>query len=202
MTERTSTVVPAPVTKVIHHFACQAACRFLQFGHSRQDLEQELTLHFLQHSHQHNAKLASAATFAARVCRNRIISMLERESASVRRASGGVTWLTEQVTIGPAGETVERATRISADMYWMETGRQTRPASELQILAIDLKRVLDRLPPELVSVVRLLAEGETPAEAATILDISRATIYRRMVRLRAAFRDAGFESHARLQETA
>jgi DNA-binding NarL/FixJ family response regulator len=110
--------------------------------------------------------------------------------------------LNEPVETGDGAGTVERITTVSSDMYCIQTGRQTRPASELQILAIDLKRVLDRLAPELVSVARLLAEGETPAEAATILNTSRSTNYRRIVRIRTAFHDAGFESHTRLQEAA
>jgi hypothetical protein len=72
-------ILPARVTKVIHHAACRADHYFVRFGDSHGDLEQELALHFLRHSHQHNAQLASAATFAARVCRNRIISMRARE---------------------------------------------------------------------------------------------------------------------------
>jgi RNA polymerase sigma-70 factor (ECF subfamily) len=170
--------------------------------YGRDDVAQSILLRIVERTTRFDPRLASARTWARLIARHEAASMIAKARAEKRDCRVCTKSLDEMIETGDGAGTVERVTTISADIYGMQTGRQTRPASELQLLAIDLTRVLDQLPPELVSVARLLAEGETPAEAATILNISRATIYRRMVRIRTAFRDAGFQSYARLQEAA
>jgi RNA polymerase sigma factor (sigma-70 family) len=158
--------------------------------YGRDDVAQSILLRIVERTPRFDPRLASARTWARLIARHEAASMIAQARAEKRDCRVCTRSLNERVTT------------ISSDIYRMRTGRQTRPASELQFLAIDLEGVLDKLPPNLGAVARLLAEGETPAEAATILNISRATIYRRIVRIRTVFRDAGFESYAGLQEAA
>jgi DNA-binding NarL/FixJ family response regulator len=154
-------------------------------------LEQELTLHYLRRCHQHDSKRASAATFASNICRNRLFNLFEAETACMRSATGGLTSLSEPVAIGPSGRTIERGATISEDSYNMNAGRRSRPDAELIPLRIDVDQIVSGLPAELADVAHLLAAGESPEDVARQLEISRATVHRRVVRLRRIFRGAG-----------
>jgi RNA polymerase sigma-70 factor (ECF subfamily) len=186
----------------VRHVAARVSGLLGSPVYGRDDVAQSILLRIVERTPRFDPRLASARTWARLIARHEAASMIAQARAGKRDCRVCTRSLNEPVAIGQAGVTPERMEEISSDMYGIQTGRQTRPASELQILAIDLDGVLDKLPPQLVAVARLLAEGETPAEAATILNISRATIYRRIVRIRTAFRDAGFQSYARLQEAA
>lgn len=195
-------MIDARIIADARHVAARVSHRLNSPVYQQEDVEQSLLLAIVARAPKRDLGRASARTWAALIVRHEAAAVIGMAFAQKRDRRVCTRSLNEPVETGDGAGTVERITTVSSDMYGIQTGRQTRPASELQILAIDLKRVLDRLPPELVSVARLLAEDETPADAGTILNISRATIYRRMVRLRAAFRDAGFESYAGLQEAA
>jgi DNA-directed RNA polymerase specialized sigma24 family protein len=187
-------ILPATVTKVIHHVACQAAYRFLQFGHSRQDLEQEMILHYLRHEHQYVAGLASVPTFAARICRHRLSNLYATETACKRRASGGMTSLSEPIATGLSGETFELEGTLSADVCSMKLGRQSRPAPELHDLHIDVERVLAGLRPGLALFARLLTD-ESVIDAARAAGFSRATAHRRIQDLRTVFTLHGLDRY-------
>jgi DNA-directed RNA polymerase specialized sigma24 family protein len=197
-----SSALPAAVTNAIRHLALRAGGRFTQFGHSRQDVEQELILHYLRHRHQHDSERASAATFAAHICRNRAFGMLAAALAEKRGAGATVGSLSAPVAIGQSDKTIERGATISEDAYHMKTGRRSRPAAELMLLRIDVDQVVSGLPTDLADLAHLLAAGESLVGVAHQLEISRATVHRRVLRLRRIFRGAGLDTYINMQEAA
>jgi hypothetical protein len=91
---------------------------------------------------------------------------------------------------------------ISDDEVAIRLGRRSRPAAELANLRLDVERLVNGLPPELVSVARLLLEGESNVEVAGRLGLSRASLYRRIAQLRQIFRNAGLDSYHITREAA
>jgi RNA polymerase sigma factor (sigma-70 family) len=192
--------LPAQVTSAIRRLALRVGGRFAQFGHSRQDLEQELTLHYLRHRHQHDSERSSVATYATNICRNHATSRLAAALVAKRGAGATVVSLSEPVPIGQSGKTTERGATISEDAYYVKAGRRSRPGAELAILRIDVDQVVSGLPAELADVAHLLATGESTEDVARQLEISRATVHRRVVRLRNVFRGAGLDGYINLRE--
>ena len=192
MSECNSPNLPTAVTKAIRHLAFRAGSRLQRFGHSRQDLEQELVHHYLRHRHQHDSTRASAATFATHVCRNCVIGMLTAALAEKRGAGTTVGSLSEPVAIGQAGETIECGAAISENSYYMKLGRRSRPDVETVELQIDVARVVASLPPHLANLARRLAL-ESVVEAAKSTGVSRATAHRNLDAVRTAFVQAGLD---------
>jgi DNA-binding NarL/FixJ family response regulator len=70
------------------------------------------------------------------------------------------------------------------------------------ILRLDVDRVVSGLPAELADLAHLLATGKSVVGVARRLEISRATVHRRVVRLRHIFREAGLDTYIDMQEAA
>ena len=188
-------ILEAEVMVAIRSVAYQASGNLKRFGYEQQDLSQELVLHYLRRYPQHDSARASAATFAACICRHRLISIFEAETACRRSASGGLTSLSEPVAIGQSGETIERGETISQDVYDRNAGRRSRPHAEGIELQIDISRVVASLPPHLANLARSLA-FEPVTLAACDLGISRATAHRHLRELRGAFTEAGLDLYS------
>ena len=62
-------------------------------------------------------------------------------------------------------------------------------------LRIDVDHALAELPPDLVPIASVLAQGLSVTDAVRITGVPRATFYRRLARLRLAFSDAGLRSY-------
>ncbi len=163
--------------RLLSGLARRLGSRFVRFGYSPSDLEQELVLQYLRRHHRHDPKRASAATFASHVCRNRAIQLLESAAAAKRGHGMQVESLSDLVPVGHEA-TIQREDTLSLDDCDIKLGRASRPAAELLPLRLDVERAIRRLPVELGQVARLLAEDFRPAEAARVLNISRASVYR------------------------
>ena len=110
--------------------------------------------------------------------------------------------LANPVAVGSEGGTTELESTISQDEYEANVGRRSRSFAELLILCIDVNRAINRLPAKLAHVANLLASGMPAVEAAQHLQISRATLYRRIGQLRRVFREAGLHGYVVLKEAA
>ncbi len=84
---------------------------------------------------------------------------------------------------------------VSLDEAEMRMGRRSRPETDLMPLRSDVDRAVDGLPRELADVARLLAAGESVVDIAKQLQVSRATVHRRIVQLRQIFRRAGLHDY-------
>jgi DNA-directed RNA polymerase specialized sigma24 family protein len=185
-------VLPVEVTKVIRNLAFRGRSYFIRFGHSWQDLEQELILHYLRHHRQHDSARASAATFAARISRHRLISMLETQTAGKRGGCVANVRSLSDTTVGHGHDSqVEVGEMISSDAYDMELGRASQSTTDLLMLRIDVDRAVTRLSSELALTAELLSQGVSVTDLSRTLGISRATANRRISRLRHDFTSAG-----------
>jgi RNA polymerase sigma factor (sigma-70 family) len=178
------------VDRAIRFEAFRAAGSLHRFGYDYADIRQEMRLHFLTQFAHFDGR-ASVATFAAHVCRNRALRLLDVATSLKRDRGGAPRSLSDSVSLGDDRGVVELSTTISEEAYAMRTGRRYRTAAELLILRLDVRRIMKILPAELAAVAELLAEGETPTAAASRLGIARSTIHRRIVRLRGIFHQAG-----------
>lgn len=186
--------LPPGVARVIGFEAFLASRRLRRYGYERHDVEQELLLHWLERRRHHDRRRAGLATFARHVCRHRAFTMLEA-ATTAKRGGSMVCSFSELPEVGADGKSIERPESISQDTIDMRLGRRSRPEAELLILRLAVHRVLATLPSGLADLARLLADGESAAEAGRKLGIAHATVYRRIAQLRAAFRAAGLGEH-------
>ena len=146
---------------------------------------------------------ASLATFTAHVCRNRARRLVDLATSLKRDRGTTPRSLSNPVNLGDdSSGAVDLSSTLSEDAYAMRTGRRSRSAAELLILRLDVCRIMMSLPTELAAVAALLAEGETPTAVARSLGMSRATINRRILRLRHAFRVASPDKQAGMRKAA
>ncbi len=168
------------------------------YGFERQDIHQEFYLRLTERHGAYHPRRSSPETFSNHVCRHRGRQLVERAVAAKRGGGSVPSSLANHVQTGDLGQgtsSLELVDTISEDGVAILAGRQSRPAAELLALRLDVNRVVGRLPGDLAEFADLLAEGETVASVARRLRISRATAYRRMTRLRAAFSEAGLEAY-------
>jgi RNA polymerase sigma factor (sigma-70 family) len=194
-------VLTPRVARVIRTEAFRAWRSLRRFGFEASDLRQELTLHCLNHFDRYDPKRSSPATFASRTCRQRTLQLVEPVLAR-KRNGGAVPQSLSTPARTDADATAELACPISDDEVAIRLGRHSRPAAELANLRLDVERLVNGLPPELVSVARLLLEGEPNVEVARRLGLSRASLYRRIAQLRLIFRNAGLDSYHITREAA
>ncbi len=183
-------VLPPSVASAIRDEALRAARRLWRYGFARDDVHQELVLHWLRRRSRHDARRSAPQTFAAHVCRRRAISMLE-SAIAIKRGAAMVCSASQLPVVDQHGRKIERPENISVDMYESRFGLRSQPSTERAILQIDVDRAIHHLPAELAQLARSLATGDSLVEVARSLGISRATANRRLVRLRSAFVNAG-----------
>jgi RNA polymerase sigma factor (sigma-70 family) len=183
-------VLTPGVARVIRTEAFRAWRSLRSFGFEPSDLRQELALHCLNHFDRYDPKRSSPATFASRTCHQRRLQLVEPILA--RKRNGGVVPQSLSTpTRTDADMPAELAGLISDDEVAIRLGRRSRPAAELANLHIDVERLVNGLPADLVTVARLLLEGESHANVARRLNVSRSTVERRIALLRQAFQAAG-----------
>jgi DNA-directed RNA polymerase specialized sigma24 family protein len=145
---------------------------------------------------------ASVVTFAAHVCRNRALRLVDMATSLKRDSGTAPRSLSESHNLGDDSGTAELGNTVSEDAVAMRTGRRSRPEAELLVLRLDVCRVMKSLPAELAAVAELLSEGETATAVAERLGISRSSIYRRIGRLRDIFRHSGLGLYVGEKEAA
>ena len=185
--------LPPAVARAIRGEAFRASRRLRRYGYDACDLQQEFFLHWGRHRHQHDAGRSLPETFATHVCRHRTMTMLEAATAE-KRGGGKVYSVSELPIIDDHGKEIERPETVSQDTSDLRFGRQTRPAAELAELKLDVDRVVASLPSHLASFASRLAT-ESVASAAQSTGVSRATGYRHVGELRAAFAEAGLDRY-------
>jgi hypothetical protein len=183
---------------VIRHAAYRVSPILRRHGFEREDIEQELALHWVRQRHRHDARLSSAPTFAAHLCRGRSSQLIEAARAQKRGAMLTRLSLSDRVHLDKrhtATAVTSLVDTISAAEHALCTGARHRSAVDLLMLHVEVSRAVNGLPAELAGVAQHLAAGEAVVEVAHSLGVSRATIHRRIGQLRFAFRRAGLEQH-------
>jgi len=154
-----------------------------KFGFSqsdRDDLEQDLALHLIEHADQFDSSRACWRTFVNRMVDNRIISIMRRRLA--QRRDYRRTMLLSELTVDDRGDSLEPA---------CDSGAHIDPSPDL---AIDLDDAIQKLDCPTQRMCRLLAH-ESLAESARRLGLTRAQMRTQVSRIRNLLTEQGMEDY-------
>lgn len=157
------------------------------------DLRQEIWADLLERLPNYRAERGHLRGFMVRVVRNRLASILKARVAE-RRGGGkpdlSLNWEYEDGD----GETVELHESLSVDEYLRLTRGARRSEEERRDLALDVRRLVDRLPPHHRAVCLLLIDHSV-CGAANVVGIPRSTFRDVLSRLRLLCEEAGLEKY-------
>lgn len=148
----------------------------------REDLEQEMLMDLLQRLPKYNPDRAQRYTFIARVVEHKIATIIEARKAGLRDYRLCNCSLNDRLE-DEEGGSVERMETIDQEDYLRRTGRQSRPASELRDLSLDVRNAIEKLQPDLRELCRRL-DTDTVTEISRDTGIPRGTIYGFIKKLR------------------
>jgi RNA polymerase sigma-70 factor (ECF subfamily) len=156
----------------------------------RQDLQQDLMMDLLQRMRHFNPAKSKKATFMTRIVQRRISTLLEARHARCR------DWRMCRMSLNTPhendrGDTREMIDRVDSEGTLRPCQPDTRE-SEINNLRMDVARVLDTLPEDLRDLCERLRESNM-AEIARETGVARTTLYDKLTRIRAAFREAGLD---------
>jgi RNA polymerase sigma factor (sigma-70 family) len=156
------------------------------------DIEQELTLKFLNSAASFEPERGRWKGFVTKVVERHAASLL-RNSRAKKRAHRRITSLNSPVQ---AGSDIPTTLADSITDRDQDARRGRRPRSEEQIsrLAFDLAEVLERLPPKLRDLAERL-KTQSIAEAARTLGVPRTTVNGWVSQLRRRFEKAGLRAY-------
>jgi DNA-directed RNA polymerase specialized sigma24 family protein len=155
------------------------------------DLQQEAALDLHLRLRYYDPARSGRRTFVQRVVGNRFANLIAERRAGCRDYRACLRSLDE-----PAGQDGVRCfgETLSEDEYESRMGRRSLPWVRNAELHADVERVMALLPPDLAAVAGLLM-SMSAGEAAQRLNLSRATAYRRIGRIREVFHAAGLEGY-------
>ena len=157
----------------------------------RDDLQQDLWLDAYVRSRKFDKARSGRHTFLSRVVNNRVANLIAERRAGCRDYRACVRSLDEpdgQDGLRRFGET------LSADEYESRLGLRSMPWVRQLELRADVERAIALLPPDLAVVAGLLMSVGA-VEVARRLNLSRATVYRRIGGIREVFHAAGLEGY-------
>jgi len=153
-----------------------------------EDIRQDLLVDVLQRLPKFNGDRAAAQTFISRVIDNKIADMLEAYHDA--RDNNIVTSSCDDWVLDDDGRWVRRDAVIDVARARAHRGIIPRDDEESSSLAMDVAKVIATLPPELRELCVML-QTMTPMAIAKKTRLARSAVYRRIVDLRVAFRQAG-----------
>jgi RNA polymerase sigma-70 factor (ECF subfamily) len=164
----------------------------------REDIQQELVLEVHRRMSRFDPSRSGRQTFIRRVANNRIANLIAEQRASCRdyrRCQHSLDEPVGQDRFDQLGET------ISADEYESRTGRASISWREHSELRADVEKAISLLPVELAAIAILL-RSVSVIETARLLNVPRATLYRRLADIRRAFESAGLDLYLGRPSTA
>ncbi len=153
--------------RIIRYKARQLIGRVGFTKSDHQDLEQKMVFDPLRRLPKFKPERAQRNTFIARVVEHKVATIIETQKAGMRDYRLCPCSLSDRFE-SEEGGSVERIDTIYQDDYLQRTGKLSRPISDLRGLSIDVRSVVEKLPPELRELCKRLQ-----VESAT--DISRDT---------------------------
>lgn len=155
-----------------------------------EDIEQELVLDLLRRLPRFDERRSGRRTFISRLVENRIRTMIKHQTAKRRDYRRTVGSLDE--TVDPHdGDSDSRLDQCSSDQGEHSLVSQLLTSEQRLDLRIDIRGLLERLPPEQRTICLLLMEGERAVTVADLLGISRSTLYERISLLRTRMHKEG-----------
>jgi RNA polymerase sigma factor (sigma-70 family) len=159
----------------------------------REDIQQEIALAVHRRMSWFDPGRSSPRTFVRRVAVNRIADLIAERQASCRDHR-----LCRRSVDEPVGQDrIERlGDTLSADDCGSRMGRASLTWVQQSELRADVDRAIALLPADLAAIATLLKSAGA-VEAAGRLNLSRATAYRRVGRIRELFIATGFHGYLR-----
>lgn len=179
--------------KIIKYKAKQLVGRYGLTISDREDLEQELILDLLHRLPKFNPDRAQRNTFIARVVEHKVATIIEARKAGMRDYRRCRCSLNDRFE-NEEGNFIERMEGIDQEDYLQRTGRLSRSTADKRRLAMDIRKAVDKLPPELRELCMRLAT-DTVMEISRDTGIPRGTIYESIKKLRAIFEDSGLREY-------
>lgn len=140
------------------------------------DIQQELVLDLLEQLPQYDPDLASYKTFVVRVVDRKVCKMLRHrrmEKRDYRRETGSIY---DQMYTG-GDQAMQQIEVITEKEHDRRLGISSMSQVERSHLEIDVRTLLEYLPPDLRRVAELL-QTMSPNQAAEHLNLSHTTFYR------------------------
>ena len=178
-----------PTIRFIRWKAVRLGGRGVFAGYDAQDLQQDMFLKCWEAFRRFDGSRSCLHTFLERTIDNLTASMVEARRASCRDYRRCRRSLSEPVA-STSGDPAELGDLVSDDAYRMRFGRISLSAHESTELQVDVERIIATLPRKL-AVIATHLKSLSVVETAHILRVPRATVYRRILKLRAAFAVAG-----------
>jgi len=158
-----------------------------------EDLAQEMRLDLWRRLPKFDPKRAKFSTFADRVVKHKVASIIEARKAGLRDYRRQRCSLNDPLKT-PDGKPAERGDMLDQDATLLRTGGTNRPADERINLRDDIRTVLAGLPPELRGLCCRLMKG-TPTEVQGETGIPRGTLYEPFETLRRRFEKARLKEY-------
>jgi DNA-directed RNA polymerase specialized sigma24 family protein len=185
-TEHQQQVDPA-ILRLARFKGHQLAGKFGFARHDDEDIQQDLLLDYLRRSRSFESHRCSRRTFGQRVINNRVATLIEAQKAACRDHR------VQRISLdqSPDDQTDSNLPRLDQILFRVAKPCSQRSADSQLNLRLDVERILIRLPSALVSICRLVMACDSAMDVAATAGISRATLYRRLGQVRAAFAEAG-----------
>lgn len=162
--------------------------------YDRQDLEQDLILDLFQRLAQYDPTRSEKTTFIKLVTDNRVATILESRKAAKRDYRLCTESLNDSVRADD-DDHKEKGETFTHDQYFARTRLGPDYQEERLALAIDLGRVLSRLPPKQRELYNRLLRQETILEISLDTGIPRSTLYDMKAKLQRLFEGAGLKEY-------
>ena len=155
----------------------------------QEDIEQELRLDLLRRLPKFDPRKAALSTFADRVVRHKVASIIEAKKARLRDYRRQQCSLNDPLKT-PDGKRAERGDTVDQNEACRRTGRSSRSTEDLRDLANDFSAAVSNLPPNLRDLCRRLLMNPNLTEAAQDAGIPRGTLYESVEKIRRRFEKA------------
>ncbi len=150
---------------------------------SLDEFQQEYWMEYLQARGSFDPRRASWATFLEQVLESAGGHLMEKWWAQKRRYERGARSWDEPL----APDSDETLQDVYSDVqHYDQTGDGTPPMSEIIDCNIDVRDIVEALPPELQRIAKMLM-WKTAADIALELGIPRTTVYTKMAKIRSVF---------------
>lgn len=179
--------------KTLDHLQQQASRVAARSGLSRDDqhdLAQELVLHVLEQRHRFDRERGSFSAFAGQVIAHKAAD-LAKARRTQRRGHGLSIRSLQEPFLSAEGEQLTLEEIAGEDALRTQLGLRSPDFSEQTLLAADVQRVVASLTPAQRDLCQRLVAASSITEVALDLGLSRAAVYKALVRLRKVFRGAG-----------
>lgn len=150
------------------------------------DLVQEVALHLLQRTSDFNPSIGAWSTFVKCVVRSKLAS-IRRNAISGMQSKHGRTKSLNLKACDQDGRPAELGDLVQEGSSPVCKSRRSRSDICSSDMTCDVKVALQKLAPDLRSLCQALMEDSNISEASDSLQVSRSTVYRRIVTIRETF---------------